>query len=112
MVTGLLHVRPSSVDRCTHDVFVTSRGFKRLTFPRYALLDHVPFDDALRRQFGGTCIEDAWRPFFAVATVLDGTHLNAKGSAIVGPIVAQELAKVVPIFAPYLKSPATTEPSH
>jgi NTE family protein len=53
-----LLMSPEEVDRRTHDVFVTSRGFKRLTFPRYALLDHVPFDDALRRQFSGICIED------------------------------------------------------
>ncbi len=54
-------------------MFVTSRGFKRFTFPRYALLDHLPFDEALRRQYRDICVEDAWRPFFAVATVLDGS---------------------------------------
>jgi NTE family protein len=59
------------VDLATHDVFVTSRGFKRYTFPRYGLLDHIPFDQALQRQFRGIRIEDAWRPYFAVATVLD-----------------------------------------
>jgi NTE family protein len=64
---------PEEVDLRMHDVFVTSRAFKRLTFPRYAVLDHVPFDEALRRQFKGICIEDAWRPYFATATVLDGS---------------------------------------
>jgi NTE family protein len=64
---------PEEVDIGTHDVFVTSRGFKRFTFPRYALLDHLPFDRALRRQYRDICVEDAWRPFFAVATVLDGS---------------------------------------
>jgi NTE family protein len=64
---------PEEVDLGTHDVFVTSRAFKRLTLPRYALLDHVAFDAALERQFGGVNIEDAWRPYFAVATVLDGS---------------------------------------
>jgi len=68
-----LLLSPEEVDRRTHDVFVTSRAFKRLTFPRYALLDHVPFDQALQRQFKDICIEDAWRPYFAVATVLDGS---------------------------------------
>ena len=34
----------------THDVFVTSRAFKRLTLPRYALLDHV----AVRRGAAAT----------------------------------------------------------
>jgi lysophospholipase L1-like esterase len=38
--------------------------------------------------------------------VYDGTHLNPKGSAIIGAIVAGELAKVVPDLAPYIKLPA------
>jgi NTE family protein len=71
------------VDRGVHDIFVTSRGFKRYTLPRYALLDHLHFDDALQRQFSGVAIEDAWRPYFAVATLLDGStqgpHLMRRG---------------------------------
>jgi NTE family protein len=64
---------PEEVDLGTHNVFVQSRAFKRFTFPRYALLDHIDFDAALRRQYKGISIEDAWRPFFAVATILDGS---------------------------------------
>jgi NTE family protein len=64
---------PEEVDLAAHDVFVTSKGFKHFTFPRYALLDHLVFDEALRRQFMGIAIEDAWRPYFAVATLLDGS---------------------------------------
>ena len=76
---------PEQVDIGTHDVFVTSRGFRRFTLPRYALLDHTPFDEALRRQYRGIAIEDAWRPYFAVATVLDG---SAQGPYLIrsGPI--------------------------
>ena len=74
---------PEELDRRTHDVFVVSRAFKRLTYPRYALLDHIPFDSALRRQYGEVAIEDTWRPYFAVATVLDGSgeglHLLRRG---------------------------------
>lgn len=33
----------------------------------------------------------------------DGTHLNAKGSDIIGRIVADELKKTVPDLAPYIK---------
>jgi NTE family protein len=62
---------PEDVDNGIDDVFVKSRGFKRLTLPRYALVDHTKFDEALRRQYRGISIEDAWRPYFAVATVLD-----------------------------------------
>jgi len=68
-----LGLSADEVDRGTHDVFVTSRAFKRVTLPRYGLLDHVAFDEALQRQFRGVDIEDAWRPYFAVATVLDGS---------------------------------------
>jgi NTE family protein len=71
------------IDRGTEDIFVTSRGFKRRTFPRYALLDHLAFDDALRRQYRGAAIEDAWKPYFAVATALDGSgdglHIFRRG---------------------------------
>ena len=35
--------------------------------------------------------------------VYDGTHLNAKGSDLVGSIVAEELKKAVPDLAPYIK---------
>jgi len=64
---------PEEVDQAAHEIFVVSKGFKHFTLPRYALLDHVVFDEALRRQFMGICIEDAWRPYFAVATLLDGS---------------------------------------
>jgi len=33
----------------------------------------------------------------------DNTHLNAKGSQVVGPIVAAELKKAVPELAPHIK---------
>jgi len=36
----------------------------------------------------------------------DGTHLNAKGSAIVGRMVAEELARAVPVLAPYIHTDA------
>jgi pectinesterase len=37
------------------------------------------------------------------ADALDGTHLNAKGSDVVGPIVAEELKNAVPELAAYIK---------
>jgi lysophospholipase L1-like esterase len=39
----------------------------------------------------------------SAAKVFDGTHLNAKGAAIVGPMVADALKKVVPELAQYMK---------
>lgn len=68
-----LGMTPEAIDLGVHDIFVTNRGFKRFTLPRYALLDHIHFDGALQRQFKGIAIEDAWRPYFAVATLLDGS---------------------------------------
>ena len=62
------------LERGTHDIFVSSRSFRRPTWPRYALLDHKAFDSALADQYGHDCrIEDCWRPFAAVATNLS-TH--------------------------------------
>ncbi|WP_456792423.1 patatin-like phospholipase family protein [Bradyrhizobium sp. USDA 4506] len=62
------------LERGTHEIFVSSRSFRRPTWPRYALLDHKAFDAALADQYGHNCrIEDCWRPFAAVATNLS-TH--------------------------------------
>jgi lysophospholipase L1-like esterase len=36
--------------------------------------------------------------------VYDGTHLNAKGSAVIGRIVAAELKRAVPMLAPQIRS--------
>jgi lysophospholipase L1-like esterase len=33
--------------------------------------------------------------------VIDNTHLNAKGSTVIGQLMADELAKAVPALAPY-----------
>jgi len=38
---------------CAHDVFVTARDSSTIRFPRYALLDHTDFDEALRRAVPG-----------------------------------------------------------
>ncbi len=62
---------PEDLDQVIDDIFVASRGFKRRTFPRYSLLDHVAFDAALERQCRGAQVEDAWLPYFAVATDVD-----------------------------------------
>jgi NTE family protein len=58
------------VDAGTGNIFVTSRVFRRLTLPRYGLIDHKVFDRALRAEFGDTLIEDLWRPYFAVSSNL------------------------------------------
>jgi NTE family protein len=62
---------PAELDLALEDIFVTSRGFKRRTLPRYSLLDHTAFDKALQRQCRGAYIEDLWIPYFAIATDVD-----------------------------------------
>jgi NTE family protein len=64
---------PERVDRGTHNIFVTSRAFRRPTVPRYGLIDHKAFDRALWGEFGDALIEDLWTPFFAVSSNLS-TH--------------------------------------
>lgn len=72
-----LRLTPEEIDEGTHDIFVISRGFKRPTWPRYALLDHKAFDQALARNCGPALqIEDCWHPFFAVATDLSRQQLK------------------------------------
>jgi NTE family protein len=66
-----LLLTPAELDLALNHIFVSSRGFKRRTFPRYSLLDHVAFDQALQQQCRGAQIEDLWRPYFAIATDLD-----------------------------------------
>ena len=78
-----LALTPAELDLALKDIFVSSRGFKRRTFPLYALLDHVEFDKALQRQCRGAQIEDVWLPYFAVATDVDrageGLYLMRRG---------------------------------
>jgi NTE family protein len=62
---------PEDLDQVIDDIFVASRGFKRRTLPLYSLLDHIAFDKALERQCRGARVEDAWLPYFAVATDVD-----------------------------------------
>ena len=58
------------VDEGTRNIFIKSRAFRRLTVPRYALIDHKVFDRALRAEYGDVLIEDLWVPFFAVSSNL------------------------------------------
>ena len=78
MVAGFAkNYEAEDLERGTHQIFVTSRSFRRPTWPRYSLLDHKAFDRALAEQYGPQCqIEDCWRPFAAVATNLSTQRLE------------------------------------
>lgn len=83
----------------TEDIFVTSRSFKRLTVPRYSLIDHKVFDEALARAYGSdTRIEDCWRPFAAVATNLSTQSLELIRSGLLWKAVRASSA--IPCILP------------
>ncbi len=83
----------------TQDIFVTSRSFKRPTWPRYALLDHKTFDEALARAYGAdTRIEDCWKPFFAIATNLSDNRIEVIRSGLLWQAVRASSA--IPCLLP------------
>jgi NTE family protein len=59
----------------TADIFLRARALKRLTWPRYGLIDHTVFDRALKAHYGDTKIEDLWTGYFAVSTCLASNTL-------------------------------------
>ncbi|WP_455273960.1 patatin-like phospholipase family protein [Rhizobium herbae] len=69
------------IDRGTHDIFIRSRAFRRLTVPHFALLDHKVFDQALRSEYSEVLIEDLWIPFFALSSNLSSRqpHVHRRG---------------------------------
>ena len=58
------------IDQAIDRIFVQSRAFRRLTWPRYSVLDHTVFDRELKAAYGDTLIEDLPVPYFAVSTDL------------------------------------------
>lgn len=66
---------PEEVEQGVHHMFITRRAMRRLTWPRYSLIDHKRFDEQLAGHYGGD-IEDLWLPFFAVSTNLSRYSLN------------------------------------
>lgn len=61
---------PEEIDAATHEMFVENRAMRRLTWPRYSLIDHKHFDAELKRLYGGHDIEDLWIPYFAISSDL------------------------------------------
>jgi NTE family protein len=66
---------PSEISAALPQIFVRRRALNRFTWPRYGLLDHGVFDEELQRLYPGR-IEDAWRPYFAVATDLSNLSVR------------------------------------
>ncbi|MGC2411039.1 MAG: cyclic nucleotide-binding and patatin-like phospholipase domain-containing protein [Methyloceanibacter sp.] len=66
---------PEEVSARTAAIFLKARALKRVTWPRYSLLDHTVFDRALQTHYGDTEIEDLWTGYFAVSTCLTSNAL-------------------------------------
>lgn len=82
MVAGLARaVGPDEMERRTHEIFVERRAMRRWTWPKYSLLDHTAFDQALAEHFTSVDIEDLGMPYFAVATNLttNKAHVLSRG---------------------------------
>jgi pectinesterase len=74
----------------------------------YERLGKAEIDSLEPKKAATTPAEDPSAPG---VTTLDTTHLNAKGSAVIGRLVADELAKSLPALAVYVKPAPTTQSS-
>jgi hypothetical protein len=59
---------PDEVSARTAAIFLEARALKRLTWPRYNLLDHTVFDRALKTHHADTEIEDLWSGYDGAST--------------------------------------------
>ncbi len=101
LMAGFAMMRsPERVDDDTKAIFVSGRAFKRRTFPRYSLIDHVPFDTALRTGTTELDIEDAWLPFFAVATDLSANRPYVLRTGTMWKAMRAPRARYRPLFHP------------
>ena len=76
-----LGAEPEQTDAALEDIFVRERALKRMTWPRYSLLDHRVFDRCLARHYTDVDIEDLWMPFFALSTNLSSNtpYIHRRG---------------------------------
>lgn len=88
------------INRGTHQVFVKSRAFRRLTLPQYALLDHKVLDRTLQAEYGDVLIEDLWLPFFALSTNLSSrqAHVHRRGKLWQAVRASGSIPGVLPPF--------------
>jgi len=61
---------PEEVEAAIHEIFVQNAALKRITFPKFGLLDHTLLEATLAQSYGSIAFEDLWRPSFAIATDL------------------------------------------
>ena len=92
-----------AIDAAIHDMFVANRAMRRLTWPRYSLIDHKHFDAQLARHYGGVDIEDLWLPFFAVSTNLSRYRLACHRSGSLWSAVRAS-SSIPVVLPPYYTS--------
>ena len=90
--------QPDEIEAATHEMFVENRAMRRLTWPRYSLIDHKHFDAELMRHYGGYDIEDLWIPFFAVSSNLSRNELHRHSSGDLWAAVRASAA--IPVVLP------------
>ncbi len=76
-------VEPLAIDAGVHRMFIEGQALSRYTLPKYGLLDHTHFDAHLEREYGSVCVEDLWKPYFAVSTDLSNCETEVHRS---GPL--------------------------
>lgn len=93
-----LGVDGADIDARLGDMFVKRKAMGRWNVPRYSLLDHSVFDDALRAYYGEGDIADMWMPFFAVATNLsrNALHVIRKGPLWQGVRTSSAIPALLP----------------
>lgn len=91
---------PEDVEAATHEMFVENRAMRRLTWPRYSLIDHKHFDAELKRLYGGYDIEDLWIPYFAISTNLscNALHRHEAGDLWTAVRASAAIPVVLPPF--------------
>jgi NTE family protein len=77
----LMEADLEAIQQSIHAMFVERKAMRRLTLPRFSLMDHARFDYELQRLYGDTDIEDLWLPYFAVSTNLSRykIHVHRRG---------------------------------
>lgn len=94
---------PQEIEAATHEMFVKNRALRRLTWPRYSLIDHKHFDQQLQHHYGGHEIEDLWVPFFAISTNLSHNSLHRHNSGDLWAAVRAS-ASIPVVLPPYYTS--------
>jgi NTE family protein len=96
-------IDPEEIDARVHRMFIEGKALARYTLPRYSLLDHTHFDAHLQTEYGNVCIEDVWKPYFAVSADLSNAALEVHRT---GPLweAIRSSAAIPGLLPPYCRA--------